>query len=435
MTGMNPAAMTPFPGVVAPPEAQPFVRLLPNGMTIVLEPLPHVHSVSMGVWIRVGSAHEEAAECGMSHFLEHMLFKGTPTRNAHDIAEAIEKHGGHMNAYTSRDYTCIYAKVLAPDAPEAAEVLADVVLHSQLIDLEKERCVILEEIASSEDVPDERIHDLFNEYLFPGHSLGRPVAGTETTVRAMTQEGMGAFYRRNYCPTNMVFSAAGNFDPEAMYDLLAGLFAELPAGDRQASVPPPTAQSGVSLHHQAIGQAHIHVGFPTVSVTDPARYRFDLLYSILGGGSTSRLFERIREDEGLAYNIYAYHSSYSVSGVGGMYAAVAAENYTKCMDICFEEMRRLRDEPIPEAEIRLNMDQLKGGMLIGLENTFNRAARMAKSTLMHGRIIPVEEVVNALDAITADDLQAVAAGMFRPSQCALVVLGPESFAIEEQVAL
>lgn len=435
MTASHSTTIPFLRSVTAPAEAAPAIRKLPNGMTIILEPLPHVHSVSMGVWVRVGSAHERAAECGVSHFLEHMLFKGTPTRNAHDIAEAIEKHGGHMNAYTSRDYTCIYAKVLSPDAAEAVDVLGDVVLHSILCDFEKERAVILEEIASCEDVPDDRIHDLFNQYLWPAHSLGRPVAGTQESVRGLTPAGMEVFYRKNYCPANMVFAAAGNFDAEALLAQAEALFGALPAGSAQRPVPTPTAQAGVSLHHQDIHQAHLHLGFPTVPLSDSRRYMYDLLYSVLGGGSTSRLFERIREDEGLAYNVYSYHSAFSVCGVGGVYAAVAAENYAKCMDICFEELRRLRDEPIPAAELNMNKEQLKGGMLIGLENTFNRAARLARSTLLHGRIIPVDEIVSALDAITAEDLQGCANEMFQTHRCALVVLGPESFASAGVVAL
>lgn len=400
------------------------VRRLPNGMTVSMERLPHVRSISAGVWIRTGSADETPRESGISHLLEHLFFKGTATRTARQLVEAIESKGGQFNAFTSREFTCVYVKTLDTYTATGIEILADVIRHSQFYDLEKERNVILEEIASNEDVPEDYVHDILAERFWPGHPLGRPIAGTEETVSVLGLADVRAFYERWYRPENILFSIAGNFDPDLVYAQIAQAFDGMPDGPLPDRVTAPAASPGVHRVERDIAQTHVCFCFPSVPVAEDRRYVGEVLSSALGGGSTSRLFEKIREEQGLAYSVYSFHSVYSVSGAMGVYAAVAPENLDQTLEIAFEEIRDLRDRPMTEYETALNRDQLKGGFLMGLESTSTRMARMAKSLLYHGRVIPVDEVVNAIDTVTPEDVHTFAAEQFRPDRCALVLLGP-----------
>ena len=400
---------------------------LPNGLTIALEPLPHVHSVSAGVWIRTGPIHETAHENGVSHFLEHLLFKGTEKRTARRIVEDIEAKGGHINAVTSRDYTCVYVKVLDSHCAMGIDVLADVVRNSQLRDVEKERNVIIEEINSVEDIPEELAHDLFAERLWPGHPLGRPIQGTLETVRGLNRDAIEAYYRRWYQPGNMVFTVAGRFDPAAVHGQIAEAFADMDAS--ASTLPdepaPPAPAAIVEAAERDIGQSHLCFGYPGALASAEDRYVHDLLGCALGGGSTSRLFERVREDEGLAYAIYSFQSSYTLAGMFGVYAAVAPENLQTTLDICSAELHSFATEPLSDYELELNREQLKGGLLMALENTSARMARLAKCMLYHGRILPIHEVIQHIDAVTASDVQAAAQELFQPGRCCMTVVGPK----------
>ncbi len=402
----------------------PTVQTLDNGLRIVSEYLPYVHSASVGIWINTGSGNEEATQAGISHFLEHLLFKGTETRTARELMDAIESRGGQLNAFTTREFTCVYAKVLDEHVPKALEILGDIILHSTFCDLEKERNVILEEIASGNDVPEERVQDLLTESAWPDHALGRPIAGYEETVGAARLEDVRAYRNQWYAPENMVVAIVGRFDEDAFLRQAEQTLGGLPRRSVPPSPAPPRFTAGQRLEEREIAQDHLLWSFPSVPITHEDRYTYDVLSSALGGGSTSRLFERIREQEGLAYAVYAFNSVYVPAGLLGFYAAVGAENLERTLELCGEELRKLKESPLPEEELASNREQLKGGLILALESTFHRMARMVRSLLSYGRIVPVDEILDRVDAVTASDVQDVAGRVFTEENSRLAVLGP-----------
>jgi len=411
------------------------IHKLDNGLTVLLEPLPYLRSASAGVWIKTGSSNERPEQAGVSHFLEHLLFKGTTTRSARQLVEAIESRGGHLNAFTSRDYTCLYAKMLGERVGIGIEILAGIVKDSQFYDFEKERNVVLEEIASIDDVPEDHVHDLLAQRLWPDHALGRPITGTEETLKAMTLEDVRAYFAEWYRPENLIVSVAGCFDKDALLEQIAREFESVAAPTAPQRPGAPAFGAGTGIVECDVAQNHLCAGFPGPGTHDERRYVSNMLSSVLGGGSTSRLFETIREQEGLAYSIYTFHSSYWNAGMMGLYAAVAPENLAKTVELSFGELKRVRDEPIPDDEVTLNREQLKGGLLMALESTFNRMTRMCKSYMYHGRIIGVDEIVAAIDAVTAESMQQLAQERFTPEQCAMVILGPANGACCERAPL
>lgn len=411
------------------------VRTLANGVTLLLEPLPYLRTVTAGVWVKAGSGNEPLRLAGISHFLEHLFFKGTQKRSAHDLMAEVERRGGHMNAFTSRDYTCVYIKALDKHVASGIEILADIIKNSQFLDFEKERNVILEEIASIEDVPEEYVHDVYSERLWPGHPLGQPVTGTLGTVSAITVNDVRAYFQAWYKPENMLISVVGNFDPNAMHRQLADEFEGLPKLAPPDRVPPPQTASGFEFLERDIAQDHICFGFPGARATDSSRFVYEVLGSVLGGGSTSRLFEKVREEAGLAYSIYTFTSSYYGSGTIGVYAAVAPENADQALDLCTNQLRDLRDNPIAEDELELNKEQLKGGVLMALESTSSRMSRLAKTMMYHGRIIPVDEIIERIDAVTAADIQLLAQELFRRDRSTAIVLGPVNGRLIEDLPL
>ncbi len=405
-------------------QLSPTVRTLPNGLTVVMEHLPYVHSVSVGVWIKTGSADESAEQAGISHFLEHLFFKGTETRTARELMDAIESRGGHLNAFTTREHTCLFAKTLNHHARTAIAILADIVKHSTFCDLEKERNVILEEIASGKDTPDEYVHDLLSDLTWPGHPLGRPIAGYEETVARTTLDDVRTYKDARYRPRNMYVAMVGNFDEDELFAQISEEFGELKPSDVSNNGSAPSFRAGLRLEDRPIAQDHLVCAFPSACVVDPDRYVFDMLSSTLGGGSTSRLFETIREREGLAYAIYSFNSMFLNAGMLGFYAAVAPENLQRTIDLCVNEMHELQDAPMPEQELLSNREQLKGGLLLALEGTFNRMARVVRSLMIFDRIVPVDEILDGVDAVTAEAVQKAAQKMFTQDHCALAVLGP-----------
>lgn len=402
------------------------IHTLDNGLTLVMETIPYVRSATIGVWIRAGSANERPDEAGISHLVEHLLFKGTGRRTARMIVEEIEGRGGQINAFTSREYTCVYAKVLENDIDLAVDVLADIVQHTQFLDLEKERNVILEEISSAEEIPEDYIHDAFTSRLWPGHAMGRPVAGFQETVRNIAFDDVQRYHRTWYRPHNIIVSIAGRIDIERTTELIEAQFAGLAEGDPLpvSSSPIPGSGAEAIVRTQA-NQAHLCFGFPGSKCTDDNRFAMELLSSCLGGGSTSRLFEKVREDEGLAYSIYTFNYAYPTAGMFGVYAAIAPENVARVAEISFQEMVGIRGGDLLASELSTNRELLKGGLLMALESTFNRMARMAKSLMYHGRIVPVDEVVNRIEQVGLDDVRQAAELIFQPENCALLVLGPE----------
>ncbi|MCC6795190.1 MAG: insulinase family protein [Candidatus Hydrogenedentes bacterium] len=411
------------------------IHKLDNGLTVLLEPLPYLRTAAAGVWIATGSANERPEQAGVSHFLEHLFFKGTSKRTARQLMEAIESKGGHLNAFTSRDYTCLYAKMLGEHVGTAIEILGDIVKDSQFFDFEKERNVILEEIASMDDVPEEHVHDLLTRNYWPNHPLGTPIAGSKETMTAMTPEDVRGYFQHWYRPDNLIVSVAGCFDEAVVLAQIQEEFSTLAPGNVKQPESVPTFTAGVQQIDNDISQDHLAFAFPGPGIHDERRFTYNMLSNALGGGSTSRLFETIREQEGLAYSIYGYHSSYWRAGMMGVYAAIAPENLQKTVDLSFGEIRKLREEPLPAQELELNREQLKGSVLMTLESTFNRMTRMAKSYMYHNRILPVDEIIAGIEGVTAEQIQQLAQDRYTADQCALVVLGPKNGTTLESVPL
>lgn len=400
------------------------VHTLPNGVTVTLEYLPYLHSATVGLWIKTGSANETEKQAGISHFLEHLFFKGTTTRDPRQIIEPIECTGGHLNAFTSREYTCIYAKSLASHLHTAIEILGDVLKNSTFAEIDKERNVILEEIASVEDVPEDYAHDLLAARIWPGHPLGRSVSGDEQTVTGITIEDVRRYYQAWYLPQNIYISVAGQFQTEDVLEQITAQFGALPAGPLSPHSTAPVFSNGIECVERDIAQHHICLGFPGPTVTEDNRFVYDVLSCALGGGSTSRLFQRIREDEGLAYSIYSFHSAYLTAGMFGVYGAYAPENFDRALDLTFEELRKFRDAPLPQQEFENNREHLKGSMLMSFESTFNRMARMAKSMMYYGRLVTIGELLDGFDRVTIGAVQSLAQQILTPEQCVLLILGP-----------
>jgi len=402
----------------------PQQHTLSNGMKVVFEHLPYVHSVSVGVWIKTGSANETPEIAGISHFLEHMFFKGTQSRTTREIMESIESKGGHLNAFTSREYTCLYVKALDQHVDTAIEILADIVNNSTFGDLEKERNVILEEIASGIDVPDDYVHDLLSDKFWPNHSMGRPIAGYHDTVSSTELEHIQAYKDAWYCPENMLVAVVGNFDSELLIKRIANGFEGIPNIQSPEGYTVPDLGSGVLIEPRDIAQNHLTLGFPGTSITQDNRYAYDMLSSTLGGGSTSRLFESIREEAGLAYSIYSYNSAHENTGMMGMYAAIAPENLQQTLDLISKEIKELQDTPISDAELESNREQLKGGLLLALENTFNRMARMARSLMFFDEIKSIDDILEGINLVQANDIQSLAQQTFKTDNHVMAVLGP-----------
>lgn len=404
---------------------RPELDTLTNGITLITESLPYVQSCTVGVWIKTGSANETPAWSGTAHFLEHLFFKGTTTRSPREIMHAIESRGGQMNAFTGREATCLYVRTLPEHVGTAIEILGDVVCNSVYADLEKERNVILEEIASVQDTPDEYVMDLLTMQFWPGHALGRPIAGFEETVSKLGIDDIRAFKEAWYRPENMVVAVVGNFDADAVRAQAEEHFAGLQSADALDGAAIPGRGAGVRFVDQSIGQDHVAMAFPATVIGDPMRYRYDLLSCILGGGSTSRLFESVREEAGLAYAVYSYHSAYGKAGLLGVYAAVAPETLDQTLALVSAELKRLKDDVVSDEELASNREQLKGSFLFAMENTFNRMTRMARSWLFQGRIVTSEEILAEVNAITAGALRELAVETFDTDKCALTVLGPD----------
>jgi len=411
------------------------VETLPNGFRIALERLPYLHSVTAGIWIQTGSADELPQEAGIAHFLEHLFFKGTKNRDALQIVADIENKGGQLNAFTSHEHTCLYAKVLSKDVHIAVDVLGDLIRNCTLNDLEKERSVVLEEIASVQDSPDDYVHELHSEYLWPNHPMGRPIEGTIESVTALTEQDVRDFYTRWYQPQNMVFAVAGNFDEDAVLEQIVSLFGDMGGAVLPGRCTVPSFNPGAIHFDKDISQYHYCLGFPAPTITDQERYTCDLAVSILGGGSTSRLFQKIREEEGLAYSISAYHAFYTRAGMMGVYAAVTPQHLHKALDLTFAELRDMRENGVPQEELDLNREQVKGNILMSLENTFVRMGRMARSLMYYDRIMPVEELIGRINDVSTDGVQAYIRRTFTPAQCALITLGPESKTVPAAIQL
>jgi len=407
--------------------------VLPGGLRVVTEAVPSVRSVTFGVWAGVGSRDEEPPLAGASHYLEHLLFKGTARRDALEIASAMDAVGGEMNAFTSKEYTCFYARVLDDDLPLAVDVVCDMVTSSVLAssDVDAERGVILDEIAMHDDDPGDAVHDVFARTIFGDAPLGRPVLGTVPSIESLSQAAIAGHYRGSYRPENLVVAAAGNLDHARVVALAQEAFGRAGAlGDESALPEPPRvgghrtpSQGGVSLVSRQTEQANLVLGMPGVHRTDDRRFALGVLNAALGGGMSSRLFQEVREKRGLAYSVFSYAAQYADTGLFGIYAGCLPKKVDQVIALCRDELTKVADHAITEEELARGKGQLRGALVLGMEDTGSRMSRLGKSELVYGELLGIDEILTRVEAVTLDDVREVA-GQVLGSSRALAVIGP-----------
>ncbi|HME62438.1 MAG TPA: pitrilysin family protein, partial [Candidatus Binatia bacterium] len=395
--------------------------VLDNGIRIVTHDMPDNRSVSVGIWVENGSRHESGSENGISHFIEHLLFKGTKRRTAAQIAEEMDAVGGVINAFTSKENTCYYAKVLDENLPLAIDLLSDIFLHSSFDaeEIERERSVILQEISQAEDTPDDYVHDLFNLDFFPNHPIGWPICGRQETVNAFRRQDIVDFFKSRYRPERVVVAAAGNIRHETLVGEMA---ARLGSSDRAVSrILPnidnetaPAMGSGVYPHSKALEQVHLCLGMAGIHQTHPKRYVGYVLNTLLGGGMSSRLFQEIREKRGKAYSVYSFSSSYKDVGYFGVYAGTSLESTEEVVDLIAAELKKLAGGGITEAELQRTQGQLVGSTMLGLESTDSWMSHIARNEIYFGELITTDEICRRIRAVSSDDVIELADALFQP---------------------
>jgi predicted Zn-dependent peptidase len=404
---------------------------LPGGLRVLTETMPGVLSVTLGIWVGVGSRDESPAVAGSSHFLEHLLFKGTATRSALEIATAMDAVGGEMNAFTAKEHTCYYANVLASDLPLAVTLLSDLVTEARntAADLESERTVVLEEIAMRDDEPSDAVHDLFSETMFGDTPLGRSVLGTVESIEALTRDDVDGWYRGRYAVPSIVVTAAGRVDHQQVLDLVTAAFGNRLAGNARPAplrtgdgvVDKPARPAGLIARRTE--QTHLLLGTPAMGRLDERRYAGAVLDAAVGGGMSSRLFQEIREKRGLVYSVGSALSHYAGVGSFSVYAGCSKKRVPEVLRLIRAELDRVAAEGITAEEVARGRGQLKGGMVLGLEDTGSRMSRLGKSELSYGEYLPVREVLARLDAVDEEQVRGVAAEVFGQETC-LAVVGP-----------
>ncbi|PLY04858.1 MAG: peptidase M16 [Desulfuromonas sp.] len=399
--------------------------VLDNGIRVISERIPSIHSVALGVWVQHGSRHEPLALSGSSHFIEHMLFKGTSSRDAHAIAREIDAVGGLLNAFTSREFSCYYAKILGDSLPFAIDLLSDLLLNSTFVadEMEKERRVILQEISMMQDAPEDLVHEQLCEGLWRDHPLGRPVLGYHDSVSEVSREQLVDFMHENYCGRRLLICAAGDVEHEALVAQVSAAFGSLHAGTALSPQTPPAVRYGVDVDTRDLEQVHLCLAAPGLPQSDPQRHAFYLFNTLLGSSMGSRLFQKVREERGLAYSIYSYLNGFSDSGAQVIYAGVAPGDIREAVDVIIRELRELSCHPVAEEELVAARNQLKGNLLLSLENSDNRMSRLAKDEIYFGHSIPITDVVQRIDAVSAEDIVAIAGPLMRGENLHLQMVG------------
>jgi predicted Zn-dependent peptidase len=406
--------------------------VLPGGLRIVTEAMPTVRSVTVGIWVGVGSRDEAPSLAGASHYLEHLLFKGTKRRDAMTISSAVDAVGGEMNAFTSKEYTCFYARVLDTDLPLAVDMVCDLVTSSVIkaADVESERGVILEEIAMHEDDPTDMVHDQFAQVLFGDGPLGRPVLGSVESIESIGRGAIAGYYHRRYRPQDMVVAVAGNVDHASVVRLVKAAFvtAGLDAGEAAPAGPRLGAQraaslGGVRVVHRTTEQANVVLGTPGMSRRDDRRWALGVLNAALGGGMSSRLFQEVREKRGLAYSVYSYHAQYADTGLFGIYAGCVPRKVDDVLAICREEVEKVTSHGITAEELERGKGQLRGSLVLGLEDTGSRMSRIGKAELVYGDLLSVDHIIERINGVSLEDVSAVAAEVLTATPT-LAVVGP-----------
>ena len=399
------------------------VTRMPSGLTVVTERMDRVETVSFGAYVATGSRNETAEENGVSHFLEHMAFKGTDRRSAAGIAEEIENVGGHINAYTAREQTAYYVKVLKDDTALGADIIGDILTHSTFEpeELERERGVILQEIGQANDTPDDIIFDRFQEVAYPSQPMGRPVLGTEDGIRNMPRKILTGYMKRHYAHSTIVIAAAGNLHHDAILDLVNRHFGDLPA-ETPPNVVAAAYTGGEFREDRDLDQVHMVLGFPSVGYSDPDYYPTLLLSTLLGGGMSSRLFQEIREKRGLVYSIYSFASPFEDGGLFGIYAGTGESEAAEVMPVTLDELRKVQTQ-VTEAELARARAQVKASLLMSLESTGSRCEQIARQIQVFGRVVPTMETVGKINAVTTEDIQRAAVRHFRATPT-LATMGP-----------
>lgn len=400
---------------------------LENGVRVISEQIPSVRSVSVGVWIQAGSRDERADECGISHFIEHMVFKGTKKRRMHHIAQRMESVGGYLNAFTGKEYTCYYARALDEHLERAVDTVCDLILSPDFPakELEKEKEVVLEEMKMYEDAPEDLIFDRFESVIYDGHELGRPVIGFPETIRSFDRDQLHAYMERNYAPNRIVLSVAGNAEHRDAVRAARKAFAEL---DRVRHHPERTPLDGYAPHHvkekRPIQQAHLVIGTRGLDVHDEDRVVLTVLNTILGGGMSSRLNQNIREKYGFCYNVYSFMNMHSDGGDFGVYIGTDAARVDRARKLIWKELQKMTDTPVSSRWLSQAKNQVRGSVMLGLENMSNRMMRIGRQELYFERYITLDEINDDVEGVTADDVQRVASQLFEEEAFSSVVLLP-----------
>jgi predicted Zn-dependent peptidase len=386
-------------------------EILPNGLTLITESMPHVRSVAIGVWLKRGSRHEGLEHAGISHFIEHMVFKGTASRSAEAIASEVDSIGGHMDAFTAKEYASFHLKVLDEHLPLAVDILGDIVLNPRFDpeEMTKEKKVIFEEINMVEDTPDDLVMELFTEAFWPEHPLGRPILGTKRSVKAFTRDDLARFFRAVYRPGNILVSAAGHLDHPSTSALVARHFGALAAGGSPGNGAPPRAASRiVTRSKKELEQVHLCLGTTAYHQSHKDRFGVYILNTVLGGSMSSRLFQNVREKRGLVYSIASGVTSYSDAGSLTVYAGTSLDSVDEVVRLTVEELRRLKGDRLSPDELRRSKDHLKGSLMLSLENTGSRMSHLARQEIYFGRQFSLDEIMTGIEAVEADDVQRIA---------------------------
>jgi len=402
------------------------VTTLANGVRIITEAMPHVRSVSVGIWIGTGARLETSEQNGISHFIEHMLFKGTANRSAEEIARSVDSIGGNLDAFTAKELVCFNTKVLDQHLALAIDVLADLVLHPLFReeDVSKEKGVILEELKMEADSPDYLVHEIFTSNFWKDHPLGKPILGTRETVKRFDRQMLESYYRSVYIPSNMLVTAAGNLTHERLVALVRERFESL---SRNGEVPPdqaPHTHARIALRNKkSLEQVHLVLGVPSYPLPHEKRFACYVMNTVLGGGMSSRLFQNIRERQGLAYNVFSELNPYRDSGCLSIYAGTSIESARQVVESILKEFIQLKQERVGEEDLRRAKDHLKGSLMLGLESTTSRMSNLARQEMYFRRFFSLDELVESIEMVTAEDVQQIAQTFFDPKQVALTVLG------------
>jgi predicted Zn-dependent peptidase len=401
-------------------------QVLPNGLTVITEQMSHLRSVSIGIWLKSGSRDEESEFNGISHFIEHMVFKGTESRSAEAIARQVDSIGGNMDAFTAKECICFNIKVLDEHLPLAMDVLTDLVLHPTFSadDIAKERGVILEEIKMDQDNPDYLVHEIFTQSFWKDHSLGLPILGTRDTVKKFEGPVVSRFYGHHFAPGNLIVSAAGNLDHKHFVELVEKHFEHVKPAKNGLHSPQPKTFSRINLRNKkSLEQVQICIGVPSHPMAHERRYASYILNTLLGGGMSSRLFQNIRERQGLAYSIYSDLNPYRDTGSMCVYAGTSRESAIKVVESVIAEFRNLKTTPVPEEELRRCKDQLKGSLMLSLESSTARMSNLARQEMYYDHFYGLDELIERIEAVTVEDLTQTAEEFFQTEQIAVTVLG------------